>query len=282
MSDGVFASRARRLLDLAPGHAIEGYLRFASELAAAQAIELERYPNAPTPANGQLHHCRGHGLPPLSVNNPFTPGWRQGLRRILDYMRVQATTTAAAHVARELSDADGATLDQGAAQLLAGDYNELEPARAPFIGAALQVHWVKMALNLGADGRSAGVDFGLCPVCGSPPVVGLIRSGGAERGLRYLVCSLCASEWHVVRIKCSHCASTKDVKYLFIDGANDAIKAECCGDCKTYLKILYLDQDNQMESLADDLATLALDMLVDEQGFQRVGPNLLLSPGSPS
>jgi len=32
----------------------------------------------------------------------------------------------------------------------------------------------------------------------------------------------------------------------------------------------------QLDPVADDLATLALDMLVDEAGYARSGPNLLL------
>ena len=35
-----------------------------------------------------------------------------------------------------------------------------------------------------------------------------------------------------------------------------------------------------LDPTADDLATLALDLLVDEQGYARSGPNLLFHPGS--
>jgi FdhE protein len=42
----------------------------------------------------------------------------------------------------------------------------------------------------------------------------------------------------------------------------------------------YQEKDPMLEPMADDLATLALDLLVDEQGFQRSGPNFLLHPGS--
>jgi FdhE protein len=31
-----------------------------------------------------------------------------------------------------------------------------------------------------------------------------------------------------------------------------------------------------VDPVADDLASIALDMLVDEAGFERAGPNLLL------
>ena len=41
-------------------------------------------------------------------------------------------------------------------------------------------------------------------------------------------------------------------------------------------KIAYQDKDPRVDPVADDLATLALDLLVDEAGFGRSGPNLLL------
>jgi formate dehydrogenase maturation protein FdhE len=44
--------------------------------------------------------------------------------------------------------------------------------------------------------------------------------------------------------------------------------------------ILYQEKDPLLDAMADDLATLSLDLLVDEQGFRRSGPNFLLHPGS--
>ncbi len=117
-------------------------------------------------------------------------------------------------------------------------------------------------------------------MCGSHPVASVVRIGGAQQGLRYLVCSLCASEWHMVRVKCSACGSTKGISYLGLDGGSEAIKAECCDECKTYLKIFYLEKDTSLVPAADDLATLALDMLVDQEGYNRIGPNLLFLPGA--
>ena len=57
-------------------------------------------------------------------------------------------------------------------------------------------------------------------------------------------------------------------------------RAETCDECKSYLKIFYQDKDARVEPNADDLATLALDVLVDEQGYGRSGPNLLFHPGT--
>ena len=58
------------------------------------------------------------------------------------------------------------------------------------------------------------------------------------------------------------------------------MRAEACDECKSYLKIVFQDKDPNVDPAADDLATLGLDVLVDEQGFGRSGPNLLFHPGS--
>ena len=116
-------------------------------------------------------------------------------------------------------------------------------------------------------------------MCGSLPNAGMVRSGGTEHGLRYLCCSLCSSQWHMVRIKCSNCESTHGIDYFILEGSNGAVKPESCDVCGAYLKLLYLEKDNRMEAMADDLATLSLDMLMDNEGKVRGGPNPFFHPG---
>lgn len=279
-SQEVFTERSARLQALARGHAMEDYLRFAAALTQAQHQALAVFPDVPVPPSEALTRCKEHGLPPLSVDGPSRhPAWRDALNRIVASLDRVALPPAAARTLGALASADATLIEAAASHLLAGAYAELDAGQAPFIGAALQVYWTKMAVKLGAEGFGQDGAYGLCPICGSHPVASVVRVGGAAQGLRYLVCSLCASEWHVVRVKCSACASTKGISYFGIEGATQAIKAEACDECKTYLKIFYLEQDTAMEPVADDLATLALDLLVDEQGYKRVGPNLLIFLG---
>jgi FdhE protein len=86
----------------------------------------------------------------------------------------------------------------------------------------------------------------------------------------------------MVRIKCSSCESTKGINHYSLEGSNGAVKAESCDNCNAYLKLLYLEKDSQMEAVADDLATLALDMLMDQEEKERNGPNLFFHPGRPT
>ncbi|HTS52810.1 MAG TPA: formate dehydrogenase accessory protein FdhE [Burkholderiales bacterium] len=276
----VFAERGERLKALAPGHALEPYLRFAAALSAVQAEVLESLPALPLSDERTLAHCRDHGLPVLSVDgHRRDPAWRAALAELAARLDSGAITAQAAEVVKGLRRADEGKLEAAAADLLAGAYTELDPGEVPFIAAALQVYWVKMALQLGERATVNPAQVGLCPVCGSHPVASVVRIGGAQQGLRYLVCSLCASEWHMVRVKCSACGSTKGLSYFNIEAGSEAIKAECCDECKTYLKIFYLEKDTGMIPAADDLASLTLDMLVDDEGYNRIGPNLLFLPG---
>ena len=94
------------------------------------------------------------------------------------------------------------------------------------------------------------------------------------------------TEWNLARIKCTACDTDKGVQYLSLTrdesekATESPTRAEVCDECKSYLKIFYQDKDPRVEPNADDLATLALDILVDEQGYGRSGPNLLFHPGT--
>ena len=64
---------------------------------------------------------------------------------------------------------------------------------------------------------------------------------------------------------------------VHIPGAGH-VRAETCDACKSYLKILYREKSPEADPVADDLATLALNLLVDEAGYDRMSPNLLFAP----
>jgi FdhE protein len=185
---------------------------------------------------------------------------------------------ARAAIAR-LENADDADLEGFADALLAGDFARLDRAAAPFVAAALQVYWLHMATSLGTAAFGRLDTPHLCPVCGSPPAASVVRIGAAEHGLRYLNCSLCGAEWHAVRIKCVFCDTTKGISYYGIEGGSVAIKAERCDACESYLKILYMEKDPNVDVVADDVASVALDVLMAEAGVVRGGVNFFLIGG---
>ena len=149
-------------------------------------------------------------------------------------------------------------------------------AAAPFLVAALQVYWVDLASRLPVDASDHLAVPGVCPMCGTLPIASVVRADQRSQGYRYLHCALCATEWHMVRVTCSHCLATKGIDYQSIEGGPEAIRAECCDNCRTYRKILYQEKDSRVEALADDLASLALDLLLSEAGYHRVSGNPLM------
>ena len=276
----LFARRAARFRHLAPGHSLGDYLALLALLADAQQEALNRFPALPLPDADEQALCRQHGMPLLSARSwRRNPAWRDGLAMILQQMVTSALPQAAREAIAGLQQASEEVLEQMADRVLAGELTDVSPRELPFVAAALQVYWVQMVSALGENVFGRLEQIGVCPVCGSYPNAGIVAAGGTEQGLRYLCCSLCASQWHLVRLTCSSCESTRGINHYKLEGSNGAVKAESCDDCNSYLKLLYLEKDGQMEAMADDLASLALDMLMDSAGKVRGGPNLFFHPG---
>jgi FdhE protein len=62
-----------------------------------------------------------------------------------------------------------------------------------------------------------------------------------------------------------------------IEGNDGAVQAETCDDCHSYAKMLHQAKHMVMDPMADDLASLWLNMLVDESGLQRASNPLAIT-----
>jgi FdhE protein len=279
----LFKERAVRLRKLADRNPIGGYMRLMAALVDAQQQALDHF-DARMPEREAIDHAQRHSMPILpALGGERDPQWREVLRRLADRVEAAgAVTPALANVLDSLRAMSDAQLDAQADALLAQRHAEVSPATAPFIMAALQVVWTDLASRLNARDVPYVDAPGVCPVCGTPPVASIVRVGGALQGYRFTQCSLCATEHHVVRVKCTNCDSTKGIAYHGIEGGSDAVKAESCDECHTYRKIGYQDKDLDFEPLADDLASLTLDLLMGEAGYRRASANPLLYPEAPA
>jgi FdhE protein len=276
----LFLTRARRLEQLAEGHTLGDYLRFVAQLAQAQHERLAASPQAELPIPERLAQCHEYRMPPLAPAGLGLPdGWRDTARQLARTVQVGLPAEGQAALGSILAG-DDAWLNAQAMQLLDGNAQGLDAAVAPIIGAALQVHWTHLVRELDPAQVARPEHPNLCPVCGSHPVSSVVRIGGAENGLRYLHCTLCGSEWHVVRAKCSNCDNSKGIAYYHLEGGDNVVRAESCPECRTYLKVVYQDKSPLADPVADDLATLTLDLLMDETtGFARSGFNWYLIHG---
>lgn len=273
----VFSARAQRLHQLAGGHPIGGYLRLLAGLVTAQHDTLQSL-EAPLPADEFMRHAQAHCMPLVPAAGGHRDGtWRTALTALLSSLRSQSALPApVTGLLVRLDAMPPDALDAQADALLMGHDAEVDPAAAPFLMAALQVAWTAQASRLAEKDVPMLDVHGVCPVCGTLPVASVVRIGGPYQGFRYLHCALCASEWHMVRIKCTHCEATEGIAYHVIEGGNEAIKAESCDECHTYRKIFYQEKDPLVEPVADDLGSLALDLLMSDTGYARSSGNPLL------
>lgn len=109
--------------------------------------------------------------------------------------------------------------------------------------AALQVVFADRASRLQESDITYTDPATICPVAARPGGERAAHWRRREAGLRYLHCGCCGTEWHMVRVKCSHCESTKGVHYqgMQSEGSDqkkdDVVLAETCDQCHTYRKI---------------------------------------------
>ena len=87
---------------------------------------------------------------------------------------------------------------------------------------------------------------------------------------------MCGALWNYVRIRCVACGSTKGISYSAAEAGDEATKVERCSECGSYLKIFYQTLSPHIEPVADDIASLGLDMLVLGEGVRRAGYNPFL------
>ena len=291
-----FAERERRLRSLAAGHPMAEYLQFIAEVASAQHQGLAEPMPVGVPDAAAMRSAAERRGPPLPVVGWVREaGWLTGLRRMLGQLEQRLPQSDARQQVRHLAGRSDAYCETQAERLLGAVMTGLDLAAAPLIAAALQMYWTRLvgatveAHGLSAFARTAAAT--LCPCCGCRPTASVVRIGGEEGGYRYLHCALCAAQWHMVRIKCAHCESTRGIHYLSLDAESAsepaarsrsaAVKAECCDVCGHYLKIFSMEVSPDIEPVADDLASIALDLLVSEAGKTPAGLNPMLLYGDP-
>jgi FdhE protein len=283
----LFSRRAARLRKLASTAAIGDYLQFIAALVDAQHAAMGRLSVAP-PDAADIASPSGRRMPPLHPSIwRRTPHWRHTLEHICEALAGRGFPPAVGATIANIRRATPEWIEAQADAVLATLTQGVDIAAAPFVMAALQVHWGAASGDLAADDVKALDIPGVCPVCGTLPVASLVCANSPYQGYRYLHCALCATEWHMVRVQCSQCgASGKSIGYHSMERATadegaaaadiPATRAETCEECRGYRKILYQEKDPGVEPVADDLASLGLDLLLGREGYHRASGNPLL------
>ena len=135
-----------------------------------------------------------------------------------------------------------------------------------FLEESLRPALEKVAEKYGKIINETGWAEGYCPICGKEPKIGEIRE---EEGRRFLFCTQCGFEWRYRRIKCPFCGNEvqQTLAYFTIEG-EEKYRVDVCHECKRYIKIVDFRESKEEANLdVEDIATLHLDMLANEEGY---------------
>ncbi|AAP95976.1 formate dehydrogenase accessory protein FdhE [[Haemophilus] ducreyi] len=271
----LYTRRAKRLRELAKNNPLRDYLEFAAHLVDIQLTLLETAPIGNYAEKLTAYLTENQGQKPLNKQQfARDEKWLELLLALIKQCKPYATG-AILTTLEFLEKASYAELNNLADHLLNERYEQVSPDQSVFIWLALSLYWTQLAQQLPRHTQAEIGERHTCPVCGSAPITSVIHLDKTQ-GLRYLHCALCESEWNMTRAQCSNCDESGDLNYWSFDTVEAPIKAESCGDCHSYLKVLYQEKDPYVEPLADDLASLMLDIEMEQKGFVRSGLNPFL------
>jgi FdhE protein len=147
----------------------------------------------------------------------------------------------------------------------------LDPGQLP----ALAQNALKPALRAWCRQLSplaAGISWhkDICFVCGTPATLAELQ--GNDQG-KHLRCGACGADWQIRRMQCAACGNEdhKTQHYLYAEGRRDTVRVEVCDACKGYIKVIASFSPMTVEMITiEDLATVHLDALAQEQGYVRI------------
>jgi FdhE protein len=114
-----------------------------------------------------------------------------------------------------------------------------------------------------------------CPFCNARPVAGVLRVEG-DGGKRWLLCSLCSTEWQFRRVLCPGCGEeNKDKLPIYTAAEFPAARVDACDTCQTYLKSIDLTKDGHAIPVVDEIATVALNIWAEEHDYVKLETNVL-------
>lgn len=272
----IFATRAGRLEFLAGYNAnLAPYLRFLAGICRAQDALARELPRPAPPPAAHVEQARAHRMPPMdrdAMRAWLVPALDGLLDKLTDLDMPEAARLALAAL-REAAPADR---DWVIGNVLTDTIPEDSIAPHLFAAAALQVHAAQLAATLPAE-RLVPIRVGICPACGGRPAASLVTGDMGAEGARYCSCATCQTLWNEVRVKCTCCGSTGGITYRSVETGEATIKAECCRECGKWVKIMYQNKNPTLEPIADDVASLGLDLMMQGTEWVRGGYNPFLA-----
>ena len=269
----VFQARKQRFAFLAESSELAPCLAFLADLSALQARLAVTLPPASAPTEARRRAAAAGAMPPIDraalVDDAALIATLDALCEGATQIDMPEPARLALDAVRGADEADRAWL---LGNILADDVPADSTAPHLFAAAAVQVHLARLAALLDSDAL-VPVAVGTCPSCGGRPVTSSIKGTPGIENVRYATCGCCATQWNEVRVKCLCCGSTKGIAYRSAETHEATVKAETCGECKSWVKIFHESRNPSLDPVADDVASLGLDMLMKEAGYRHGGFN---------
>lgn len=273
----MFTARAKRLAFLADGNALAPYLLFLAALSRAQARLCDDLPAPAALPRDRVALSRAARMPPIDRALLVAD---DGLNATLDALCDAAMALDMPEPARLALSAVTTAEPEDRQWMLANILNDTIPddSVAPhlFAAAAVQVHLARIAAALPAD-QLVPIRIGVCPACGGRPATSSVMGTQGIENVRYATCGCCATRWNEVRVKCLCCGGNGKISYRSAETEDATVKAEVCGDCDSWVKILYQVKNTSLDPIADDVGSLGLDVMMKTTSFRRGGFNPFLA-----
>lgn len=272
--NNVFAERAVRFDELAAADESgwRDYLALLANVCRAQDIALNQI-------DSELPKTFGATRLPESHGDHIPPTFVAYLTILINELREKVNPTIQAAL-NDLATRSNTELHDLAKRVLRDEVAENEQVFRIWLHAALQCAWTAWASQLRDEDVPSVEERSVCPCCGGEAVASVVLTGGDWQGLRYLHCATCNGRWNALRAKCTFCGDQSAIALQHIEGAESGVlhgaRGENCGKCGSYRKLFLLQNQQYADPVADDLASLAVDILLGSEGVQRGGRNPFL------
>ncbi|MDE4618311.1 formate dehydrogenase accessory protein FdhE [Sinorhizobium meliloti] len=267
----LFHDRAIRFEALAQGSHLAPYLKFLARITRIQGdLASALPPLEPVPAD-RVERARANAMPPID-RLAMGPDCLEVLQQFLEKAEALEKPAAAAEALAQVRTADEEVLTWMIGNVMADHLPVESLAHHLYVSAAMQIQATRLAAGLDGS-RLVPIRVGVCPACGGKPVASMVIGFHGAEGARYASCSCCATMWNEVRVKCLACGSTKGIGYRAVETGDEeaTVKAEVCDTCNSWMKILYQNKNPSLDVVADDVASLGLDLLMKDTEYKRAG-----------
>lgn len=265
----LFEGRKSRFERLSATSPVKDYIDFLALFTNAQHATCERFSALELPVT-DAEKAASFKMPPLDrLALIASPAFGELADDFFKNLR-EAGLSGQSLLALDDTSANRSEWASWASNVILGKLPEQKLAQHIYITGVLQIILMLAASRIDAK-KLQPIEGNLCPACGGTHSASMVVGWPSSEGTRFCSCLYCGSLWHFVRIKCTFCEETGGIGYREIEGGPGTILAETCQSCGKYCKQMNHQKDSSFDVFADDIGSLALDLMMKQDGFFKRG-----------